>query len=71
MVEYCLLHMISVGMCCSPDSHLQVMFFKVLEVCLPPGKAFHILQKPLRLLLADRWVRVCCVCVSGASFERS
>ena len=28
------------------------------SLCSPPGKAFHILQKPLRLLLADRWVRV-------------
>ena len=28
------------------------------SLCLPPGKAFHILQKPLRLLLADRWVKV-------------
>lgn len=34
MVECCLLHVISVGVCCSPDSHLQVMFFKVLEDCL-------------------------------------
>ena len=33
-VSVCLLHVISVSVCCSLDSHLQVMFFKVLEDCL-------------------------------------
>ena len=31
----CINHVLSAcGVCCSPDSHLQVMFFKVLENCL-------------------------------------
>lgn len=33
------------------------------SLCSPPGKAFHILQKPLRLLLADSLGES--VCVSG------
>ena len=31
----CINHVLSAcGVCCSPNSHLQVMFFKVLEDCL-------------------------------------
>lgn len=47
MVECCLLHVISVGVCVLFAGFTSTSdVFKVLEVCSPPGKAFHILQKP-------------------------
>ena len=79
--------------CCSSDSHLQVMFFlsvgRLFETfvwdhrrCAPmmlcclaarsarhPGRFLKVLQKPLRLLLADPPGVGVCVCVWGSLID--